>query len=220
MPRVTVFVGNYGSGKTELALSKAFSLAREGRRVALADLDIVNPYFRSRDRVDVLEAAGIQVVIPDRDIAFSDAPVLPAEVGGVLRDPYGEVICDVGGDPTGARVLGCFAEDLATGADLLLVVNAFRPMTQTVGQIVAMAREIEAASGIRLTGLINNSNLAGETTPEVVMEGHRTVRAAAEALGLPIKFVTVRADLAPRVFQLGPGAEVWPIHLHLPLGWA
>jgi len=191
-------VGNYGSGKTEVAVNLALALARQGTGVALADLDVVNPYFRSREARDLLEAEGIRVVMPPRRLASSDLPIVVPEIRGMLRPPSGTCnIFDVGGDDVGARVLGSFSPELGAGDyELWQVINAQRPFTDDVDGCIAMQRSIEQASRLRVTGLLANSHLIDETTPETVLEGWRLAQEVARRSDLPIRAVAMLERLA------------------------
>lgn len=208
--RVSVVVGPYGSGKSEIALNGALALARpdEGR-VALLDLDLVKPFLRARGAREWLEARGVEVVAPTGDNAFADLPILLPQVRTLLRDPGVRVVADVGGDEAGSRVLGSLADAFPeTETDLLLVLNFRRPFAETVEQALAMARAIEAASRRRLTGVVSNTHLKQETTPEVVREGYDLAVRTAARLGIPMVAVAVDEALAER---LDPGDFACPV---------
>ncbi|MHC4972020.1 MAG: nucleotide-binding protein [Planctomycetota bacterium] len=198
MDRLIFVVGSYGSGKTEIAVNLAFLLAARGATVQLADLDLVNPYFRSREARELLEAQGIRVVVPPPRLASSDLPIVVPEIRGMLRPPAGTIsLFDIGGDDVGARVLGSLSPDLATGDyELWQVINAQRPFTGAVDGCLAMQRDIEGASRLRVTGLLANSHLIDETTPETVLTGWRLAREVAQRSGLPIRAVAMLERLA------------------------
>ena len=184
--RVTILAGPYGSGKTEIALNRAFAAGRTAR-AAIADLDIVNPYFRSRELREDLERRGIQVAAPRGHLAQADLPALTGHMEGLLADPQVRLVIDVGGDPAGARLLGSYAPSLEkAGYALFLVVNPNRPFVSTPEGIEAALKEIERASRLRATAVVSNPHLIELTTPEVVEKGHEIVRAGAERLGLPL----------------------------------
>lgn len=191
-------VGNYGSGKTEIAVNLAFLLAARGATVQLADLDLVNPYFRSREARELLEAQGIRVVVPPPRLASSDLPIVVPEIRGMLRPPAGTIsLFDIGGDDVGARVLGSLRTDLEEGGyELWQVINAQRPFTDSVDGCLAMQKDIEQASRLRVTGLLVNSHLIDETTPETVLTGWRLAQEVARQSGLPIRAVAIMARLA------------------------
>lgn len=193
---VRVITGHYGSGKTEVAVSLAMRLAAEGRRVALADLDIVNPYFRSRERAAAMAAAGIAVHSSSlgHDVTL-DLPAVSAAIRGPLADPACDAILDVGGNGVGAKVLVEFGADLRRrGYEMLLVVNAYRPETADVAGVLAHLRTIEDWSGLRCTGLISNTHLLRETDPADVLAGYRLTSAVSTETGLPIAYVCATAE--------------------------
>ncbi len=187
-----VITGNYGSGKTELALNLALCAAAE-ERTALVDLDIVNPYFRSAEKGDVLEKAGVRLLMPTFAMTTVDIPALPAEIQSVFETPYDRVIFDVGGDDTGAAALGRYAPSFAANREntaCALVINCMRPLTQNAEDITDLAERISARGRMGIDMLINNTNLADRTEPEMVEAGERIVLECAEKLGVP-KVLTV-----------------------------
>ncbi len=203
-------VGPYGSGKSEVALNGALAVPRlEGARVALLDLDLVKPFLRARAGREWLEAQGVEVVAPTGDNAYADLPILLPRVRVLLRDPSVRVVADVGGDEVGSRVLGSLADAFPeTESDFLLVLNFRRPFAETVEQAVAMARAIEATSRRRLTGVVSNTHLKHETTPEVIRDGYALAVRAASDLGIPVVAVGADQTLADR---LDPGEFACPV---------
>ena len=180
-----VLTGNYGSGKTEISLNLAFE-SSEKMRTTLVDLDIVNPYFRSGEKADGLRAAGIRTLMPTYAMTTVDIPALPAEIQSVFEIPSDRVIFDVGGDDTGAAALGRYYPSFAAKRDLtkmILVVNCMRPLTMEKEEILDLAMRIRNRGRMAFDMLINNTNLADETTPEMVEKGEKTVLACAETLG-------------------------------------
>ncbi len=207
--RITILVGHFGSGKTEIAINGAQALARAGRRVVLVDLDVVKPYFRSRSARAVLAAQGIEVVAPQGENIFADLPIIVPAIRAAVRDPARTVLVDAGGDPTGARALGSLADAIpAEGADTLAVLNFRRPFTTTATDAVAMVRAIEAAARRRVTGLVSNTHLLGETTAEVVLHGYELARQAGEALGVPVRALVVDEALEGELAGARLGAEL------------
>lgn len=184
--RYSVLVGNYGSGKTELALNLALACSRRGS-ATLVDLDIVNPYFRSGEKAEEMRAAGIRVLMPTFALSTVDIPALPAEIQSVFETPCDHVIFDVGGDDTGAAALGRYAPSFARvrqDVTVAMVVNTMRPLTQTAEDIVELARRIEARGRLKIDLLINNTNLAGMTEVAMLRQGEEIVRRAANLLGI------------------------------------
>jgi len=195
--RVTIIVGHFGSGKTEIAVNGALQLAGEGIPVALVDLDVVKPYFRSRATRAVMAEHGVDLIVPGGENVFADLPIIVPQIRTLLRDSRRKVLFDVGGDDTGARALGSLADVVPRDeTEHLLVLNFRRPFTETADDAVAMIREIEAAARLPITGVISNTHLMGETTPEIVRDGHRLAAAAAGAVGVPVVAVVAEEGIA------------------------
>jgi len=189
--RVTVFVGHFGSGKTEIALNGALELAAAGDRVTIADLDVVKPYFRTRSARAILDDAGIRLLAPTGEHIHSDLPIIVPQIRSALRDPACRLVMDAGGDDSGARVLGSLADVMPRDETrCLAVLNFRRPSTPDPSGAVAMVRDIEAAARVRITGLVSNTHLLRETTPEIVLDGHRMAVEASRVLGIPVVAVT------------------------------
>ena len=195
--RVTVFVGHFGSGKTEIALNGALQLAATGLPVTLADLDVVKPYFRSRAARAILSDAGIELLAPTGANIHADLPIIVPQIRSQLRHDRKHLIMDVGGDDVGARVLGSLADVVPPeDTECLLVLNFRRPGTPDPGAAAIMVREIEAVGRVPVTGLISNTHLMDETTPDVVLEGYRMARETARLTDVPLAAVTVSSELA------------------------
>jgi len=186
-------VGDYGSGKTEVAVHLARRWARQGLQVSLADLDLVNPYFRSREARGVLEAAGVRVVAPAPRLEWSDLPILMPEVMGLLHPAPGACsLFDVGGDDVGSRVLASLRCALgAARYELWFVVNASRPFTSTVGGCLRAIEAIESASRLKTTGLVANTHLMEHTDARVVYDGYALAREVARACDIPLRCAMV-----------------------------
>jgi hypothetical protein len=190
--RVTVFVGHFGSGKTEVALNGALDLAAAGERVTIADLDVVKPYFRTRSARDILAAAGIELLAPTGANVHADLPIIVPQIRSHLRRGDRRLLMDVGGDDVGARVLGSLADVVPhDGTDCMLVLNFRRPSTPGPEAAAAMVREIEAVGRLPVTGLISNTHLMAETTAAVVLEGYRQARETARLVEVPLVALTV-----------------------------
>lgn len=184
--RFLVLVGNYGSGKTELALNLALDGARKGN-TTLVDLDIVNPYFRSGEKAEMLREAGVRVLMPTFALSTVDIPALPAEIQSVFELPSDRVIFDVGGDDTGAAALGRYAPSFVRergNTHVALVVNCMRVLTQTPEDVAELAQRIQARGRLQIDSIINNANLAQETTAEMLRAGDALVRQAAALCGI------------------------------------
>ena len=211
--RVTLFAGHYGSGKTNIAVNYALKLAGEGKAVVIADLDIVNPYFRTKDSAAVLEAAGVKLISPQFANTNVDLPALPAEAYRLVQDKSIYGIMDIGGDDRGAYALGRYVPTLKEENNyrMVFVANAYRPLTRTPEEALEVMREIEEACGLQFTDIINNSNLASETTPETVLSSVEYMKKLSELSGLPI-FATT-AETAVAVELEGKIDNVLPLQL-------
>jgi len=193
--RIILIVGNYGSGKTEVAVNLAIRLSAQ-QKVSIADLDIVNPYFRCREARRDMEAYGIRVINPEGGYQAADLPIILPEIRGAAKGGEGTLIFDVGGDDVGARVLSSLADIFADrSCTMLQVVNAKRPFTETVDGCLKINGQIEQASRLRITGLVSNTHLLEETDSATVLEGLRLTREVGKAANLPVAFVTVNEEL-------------------------
>lgn len=195
--RVTALVGPYGSGKTELALALAAMAVQQGSsNVLLADLDVIKPYFRSREAGQRAARIGVRLVAPEGALASADMPIVPHEVRSLIGRHDADVILDVGGDPVGARVLGSLSDVLtASGCDLLLVINRYRPFMDTTERALGLARFIAEAARLPLTGVVANTHLMDETTAEDIRWGLEIAREVCQGLGLPLRLLGVPAAL-------------------------
>lgn len=202
--RLTLFAGHYGSGKTNIAVNYALHLAREGKQVCIADLDIVNPYFRTKDSEDELTAAGVRLISPQFANSNVDLPALPAESYRLVQDKMTYGIMDIGGDDRGAYALGRYAEAIKSEDNyrMVFVVNGYRPLTNTVEDTVEIMREIEAACGIAFTCIINNSNIGGETTAETLLNSLDYIEALSKTTGLPVWFHTAEERVAESITEI------------------
>ena len=196
--RLTLFAGHYGSGKTNIAVNYALHLAKEGKPVVIADLDIVNPYFRTKDSAKVLEEAGVTLISPQYANSNVDLPALPAESYRLVQDKSIYGIMDIGGDDRGAYALGRYVPAIKDENNyrMVFVANASRPLTRTPEEALEVMREIEAACGLAFTDIINNTNLASETTPETVLNSVSYVEELSRISGLPVFATTAVADVA------------------------
>ena len=211
MKRVTLFCGHYGSGKTNIAVNYALYLRRQGLKVTLADLDIVNPYFRSKDSTAELEAAGVRVIALPFANSSVDLPSLPSSAYSLVQDRSRYAVLDIGGDDRGAYALGRFVPYILEENDyeMLYVVNFYRPLTTTAEEAFEVLREIEGACGLTFTGIVNNSNLGAETTVEIIEKTCGKAQRPCEMTGLPLVAVTAEKsiagpDMVPVVLQKRP----------------
>ena len=211
--RLTLFAGHYGSGKTNIAVNYALHLAKEGKQVCIADLDIVNPYFRTADSRQELESAGVELISPQFANSNVDLPALPAQAYKLVQDKRCYGIMDIGGDDRGAYALGRYIPFMKQENDyrMVYVANCYRPLTRTAAEALEVMQEIEAACGLAFTDIVNNSNLATETDIQTVLDSRDFIRELSGLSGLPVFMTTVRADLAEGI--QGQIPNVLPLHL-------
>lgn len=195
--RLTLFCGHYGSGKTNIAVNAAISLKEKYDNVALADLDIVNPYFRTKDSSDLLKEKGIRLICSSYANSNVDIPALPQDMYAVTDDKTLKCVLDIGGDDRGALVLGRISSKILEENDyeMLMVINSFRPLTRDTASTMEVLSEIETAAKIKFTGIVNNSNLGEETTAEDVISSLRYAEEVSKATGLPVVATTVKEEL-------------------------
>ena len=196
--RLTLFAGHYGSGKTNIAVNYALYLAKTGTPVCIADLDIVNPYFRTKDSAKELEAAGVTLVSPQFANSNVDLPALPAEAYRLVQDKNTYGIMDIGGDDRGAYALGRYVPAIIEENNyrMAFVANCYRPLTRTPEEAMEVMREIEAACGLKFTCIINNSNLGTESTADTLLDSIPYITALSELSGLPIFLHTATIEVA------------------------
>ena len=197
--RITLLSGHYGSGKTNIAVNLAFELKKFRDNVAIADIDIVNPYFRTEDSRRELEEVGIRLIVSPFANSNVDLPALPQEVYAIVHDQRIQAVIDVGGDDRGALALGRWRDAILEedNYEMLFVVNRFRPLTKDVDSTLEIMREIEIASKMPFTAVVNNSNLGNETTADDVLASQAYAQEICARTGLPLKMTTVQEALMP-----------------------
>lgn len=197
--RLTLFCGHYGSGKTNVAVNTAMKLGSTKENVALADLDIVNPYFRARDSEKLLSDGGVRVICSPFANSNVDFPALPQEMYSLTDDRSITAVLDIGGDERGALALGRIAPAIVSENDyeMLLVINMYRPLTPDVQSVLEIKEEIEAACRIPFTGIVNNSNLGEETTEDTVLRSVPFAEEVSRAAGIPVTMTSVSEKLMP-----------------------
>jgi len=205
--RVTLFAGHYGSGKTNIAVNYALRLAGEGRRSAIAALDIVIPYSRTADSARELAAAGVELISPQFANSNVDLPALPAEAYRLVEDRGLYAVMDIGGDDRGAYALGRYTPFLLEEGNyrMAFVANPCRPLTRTPEEALEVMREIEAAGGLPFTAIVNNANLAHETTPETVLAAVPYMKKLSELSGLPVWMTSAEERVAAGLEGQVPG---------------
>ena len=210
--RITLFAGHYGSGKTNIAVNYAIALAQEGKNVCIADLDIVNPYFRTKDSAERLAESGVTLISPHFANTNVDLPALPAEAYRLVQDKRIYGVMDIGGDDRGAYALGRYVPFIKEENDyhMVFVANCYRPLTATAEEALEVMWEIEAACGLQFTTIINNSNLGPETTAETVMDSLDYIQKLSQLSGLPVFAHTAESAVAQNLTGID---NVFPLHL-------
>ena len=195
--RLTLLCGHYGSGKTNVAVNLAFFLKKQYNNLVVADLDIVNPYFRTKDSLLDFKNRGIELICSEYANTNVDIPALPADMYRLTADKTLTAVIDVGGDDRGAYALGRLVPDIKAenNFDMLMVINGYRPLTPNAESTIEVMREIEMAAGLKFTGLVNNSNIGEETTAQNVLNSTNYAEEVAKVSGLPIVMTTVKIDL-------------------------
>lgn len=206
---MTLFAGHYGSGKTNIAVNYAEYLKEAGHDVVIADLDIVNPYFRTKDSTERLNEKGIELISPEYANSNVDLPALPSSVYGLVEFKNRHAVMDIGGDDRGAYALGRFAPFILEENDfeMIFVANFCRPLTTTAKEALEVMREIEEAGKIPFTAIVNNTNLGRETDTETVLKSMDKAKELSDLTGLPILFTAAEAGVAeklslPNVFPM------------------
>ncbi len=195
--RIIILSGHYGSGKTNVAVNFAIDLKKKGFKIAVSDLDIVNPYFRTKDSIEDFKKLDIRLISSEYAGSNVDIPALPQDIYAITDDRSYKMVVDVGGDDRGALALGRLTPKIVeeNDYDMLLVINRYRPLTPDVKSTVEVAREIENACKIKFTAVVNNSNLGELTTKEDVLSSLPYANEVAKALNLTVKYTTVKEDL-------------------------
>jgi len=223
MSRITVHIGHYGSGKTELSLNLIRRILKQGEKATLVDLDIVNPYFRSGEHKEALEKLGAKVIRPNFEGTNVDVPSLPAAVASAFTDKSAKVVLDVGGDPSGATALGRYHTDIEEDDyTVKCVVNTHRPFTKTADEIVEMVRSLEKASKLKIHMLVNNTNVARETTADMLVASQPIVEQAAQMLGIPVDSIGAMQNIIddlPKEFYEKYKDIITPIELYMRKDW-
>ena len=209
--RLTIFAGHYGSGKTNIAVNYALHLAKEGKSVCIADLDIVNPYFRTKDSEEELSAHGIRLISPQYANSNVDLPALPAESYSLVQDKTCYGVMDIGGDDRGAYALGRFSDFIKAENDyrMAFVFNCYRPLTSTVADALEIMSEIEEAAKIKFNCIVNNSNLGTQTNAQTVLDSLELAEQLCREANLPLWMHTAEVGVAKTL----DGLSVMPLTL-------
>lgn len=219
MSRIRIFTGHFGSGKTEIAINYALSLSKRGKKTAIVDIDIVNPYFCTRDVKSMLEANGIRVISSNPEYANAELMVVPPEVISVFNDKSYEVVMDIGGDEQGAVVLGRYNRYFREEAyDMYFIINNNRPFTGDNEGTEEFLRAIENASRLKVTHLISNTNMSYETTSEDILKGDENTERLSKKLGIPYRYTVCRRDLEEQIRGKVRG-EILPVDIYMKPPW-
>ena len=227
MKRITLIVGHFGSGKTEFSMNLIMDMKKKNERVAILDLDIANPYFRSRENQAMLLENGIDIHYNSYGYDITeDMPALSATIRAPLEDGDCKVVADVGGNNSGAMVLNQFRKYFTDDeSEMLCVMNANRPDTESCELMIESIRSLEDITGLKAKGLINNTHMLKETTADDIIKGYRMCQEVSEITGYPIVWNTCRKDLLPelekRLAEEGIGDEfvIYPIQLYMRPDW-
>ena len=201
MKRVTLFAGHYGSGKTNIAVNYALSLKKQGVDVIIADMDIVNPYFRTKDSAEELKAAGVELISPRYANSNVDLPSLPQELYKAVQDKSRYAVLDIGGDDRGAYALGRYTPYILeeNNYEMVFVANFYRPLTTNAREALEVMREVEQAGGIPFTAIANNSNVGWDTTAEDVLATIEKAQELSRLSGLPIIMTCAENEVAKQL---------------------
>lgn len=218
--RITILTGHYGSGKTEIAINLALNEKKLHNKTAINDLDIINPYFRSRDVSDIFEQQNIELIAPPNRLATSDLPIVSGEIYRVLHDHRYRVIIDAGGDKDGARALGQYYHEWkGLEPELLFVLNANRPYVSTLEGARYTIEQIEKAARLRVTGIINNSNIGSETSMDDILNGYELGSKLSNLLSIPLLYTTISVDLEVEANCFAKSHQVMFIKRFMKLSW-
>lgn len=198
---IVALVGGFGSGKTEVSVNLAkYLVSLKTNPVTIADFDLVNPYFRTREAVSEMEALGIRVIVPRGGNFYADLPILLPEIKGAIEQHDGILVLDVGGDAQGTRALGSLSDEFVPGQyDMWMVLNSRRPQTADLSATINTMKRIEATAHLNFTGLVSNSHMIDETDAEVLIEGYRLAQAVGRETGLPLAFVSAKGSVLEKI---------------------
>ena len=216
---VTIICGGYGSGKSGISVNYVLDAKKSNDKISIVDLDIVNPYFRSREAHKVFQEKGIELIAPEGELRNSALPALPAKVYGSLKDDEVMTLVDLGGDDTGAKVLARYEKHIPDNYQMYMVINPARPLQDSSQKILQLIENIEYTSRKKITGLINNTNLLHETNIMYIEDNFHIVEEVSEKLNKPILFTTVNSEIIKKEGMPQISSEVFQLDLQLSPKW-
>lgn len=219
MKRINVFTGHFGSGKTEIAINYAMKLAKQGEKVTLVDIDIVNPYFCSRDVKEELQNCGVRLISANPHLSNAELMVVPPEVISAFNDKSHIVVFDIGGDDMGAIALGQYNKYFKEEPyDMYLVVNNNRPLTSNAEEAEIYLKDIEKSSRLKVNYLISNTNLSDETTLGDILKGDEEVLKLSQSLNIPYAYTVCKKDMCHEL-QGKVHGEIFGIDIFMKKPW-
>lgn len=218
--KITILSGHFGSGKTEIAINLALKERQKHEKVAINDLDIINPYFRSRDVASIFQQNDVELISPKSHLASADLPIVSGEIYRVLHDHRYRLIVDAGGDKDGATALGQYYHEWKNlNLELMFVLNGNRPYVSTLEGALYTVQQIEKASRLKVTGIINNSNIGVATSIREISKGYELSSKLADKLGLPMLYTTISTDLIKEAEDFAKTHDVMFIDRYMKLPW-
>ena len=219
---MVIYTGSFGSGKTELVINQSIVIKQKSKKdkVIIVDLDIVNPYFRSREKKEELERIGIKVIAPPGKFAMADLPLISPEIKGTLEASKRVLLLDVGGDDVGAKAISGFYQVLkGINYQLNMVINPYRPFTKNLNEMWHMLKSIEISSRLKVNGLISNPNLGSRTTTSVIIKGHYLVKEFSEQVNIPIRYLVLDGKFYKKIANTQLQEKLYPIKRYMLLPW-
>ncbi|CAH2713654.1 hypothetical protein BACCIP111895_00790 [Neobacillus rhizosphaerae] len=220
LSKITILSGHFGSGKTEIAINLALAERKKFEKTAINDLDIINPYYRSRDVANIFQQHDVELLAPKNRLAAADLPIVSGEIYRVLHDPRYRLIVDAGGDKDGATALGQYYHEWKDlNPELLFVLNGNRPYVSSVDGARYTVEQIEKASRLKITGIINNSNIGADTTMNDIQRGYQLSSRLADELDIPFLYTTISAHLKKEAEDFAKNNQVVFIKRYMKLPW-
>ncbi|WP_442598977.1 hypothetical protein [Neobacillus sp. D3-1R] len=218
--KITIFTGHFGSGKTEIAINKAITERKLHQKVAINDLDVINPYYRTRDIKQEFQNLDIELIAPKGHLAMADLPIVSGEIYRVLHDPAYRIIIDAGGDKDGATALGQYYHEWkGMNPEMLFVLNGNRPYVSTIDGAISTIQRIEEAARLPIKGIINNTNIGSETTMEDIQKGLELANQVSEITKIPLLYTTISDHLKDISIEFSKQHPVIFIHRYMKLPW-